>query len=186
MCVLYVEMLCASRFGLGWGHNVFIVACHMFMHFSCICTILFFFWYWFCLVLLYVSLSLSLSFYLVSLRMAPKRKSTPSRNPFRSGASSFSLPVDSTPSHVRFRDEKSRQDFSENFSWRDIHLEHQVVLSDFFNIDLPTVIYSRGWKSLYGIPITCPSVIIHEFYSNMHEFNTSVPYFFSLTFEVHA
>ena len=126
-----------------------------------------------------LSLSLSLSFYLVSLRMAPKRKSTPSRNPFRSGASSFSLPVDSTPSHVWFHDEKAHMDFLENFSWCDIHLERQVVLLDFFNIDLPTVIYSRGWKSLYGIPITCPSVIIHEFYSNMHEFDYFVPYFFT-------
>ena len=74
MCVLYVEMLCASRFGLGWAHNVFIVACHMFMHFSCICTILFFFWYWFCLVLLYVSLSLSLSLFQMVCAWLPSAK----------------------------------------------------------------------------------------------------------------
>ena len=56
-------------------------------------------------------------------------------------------------------------------------MEHQVVLSDFSNIDLPTVIYSRGWESLYGIPVTCPFVIIQDFYSNMHRFDYSVPHF---------
>ena len=29
------------------------------------------------------------------------------------------------------------------------------------------------------IPVTCPSVIIQEFYSNIHGFDTSVPQFFS-------
>ena len=153
------------------------------IHFSCIRTFLFYLFdincVWFFSACLSLSLSLSLSLYLVSLRMAPKCKSTPSRNPFRSGASSFFLPVDSTPSHVQFRDEKACTDFLENFSWRDIHLERQVVLSDFFNIDLPTVIYSRGWKSLCGISVTYPSMIIHEFYSNMHEFDYFVPYFFT-------
>ena len=42
MCVFYVEILCAGRIGLGWAHDVFIVACHMFMHFSCIRTSLFY------------------------------------------------------------------------------------------------------------------------------------------------
>ena len=28
-------------------------------------------------------------------------------------------------------------------------------------------------------PITCPSVIIQEFYSNMHGFDTFIPHFFS-------
>ena len=89
-----------------------------------------------------LSLSLSLSLFLsVSLRMAPKRKSAPSQNPLCSGAASSSDPT--SPS-VRFRDDKACQDFSENFSRRSIHSEHQVILSDFFDIDLPTVIYSRG------------------------------------------
>ena len=43
---------------------------------------------------------LSLLFTLVE-SMAPKRKSTSSQNPIRSGASSSSDP---TPSHIRFRD----------------------------------------------------------------------------------
>ena len=30
---------------------------------------------------------------------------------------------------------------------------------------------------MYGIPIICPSLIIQEFYSNMHGFDTSVPHF---------
>ena len=48
---------------------------------------------------------------------------------------------------------------------------------DFFDIDLPTVIYSRGWESLCDISVTCPSVLIQEFYSNMHGFDFSVPLF---------
>ena len=35
-CILYVCLLCAllctGRFGLGWAHDEFIFACHMFMH----------------------------------------------------------------------------------------------------------------------------------------------------------
>ena len=127
------------------------------------------------LVLFCVFLFLSLSF--ISCSMAPKRKSTLSRNPLRSEASSSSSPSDSTPSHIRFHDDKARKDFSENFSWWGIHSKCQVVLSEFSDTDLPTVIYSRGWESLCGIPVTCPSVIIQEFYSNMHRFNYIVPHF---------
>ena len=111
-----------------------------------------------CLVLFFLSLFPSLSF--ISCSMAPKQKSTPSRNPLHSRASSSSSPSDSTPSYVRFRDDKARKDFSENFARRGIHSESQVVLLDFFDNDLPTIIYNRGWKSLCGIPITCPFVII--------------------------
>ena len=89
-----------------------------------------------------VSLSLSLFLALV-YSVASKHKFAPSRNPLRSRASSS----DSTPSHVRFRDEKAKLDFSENFSWYGIHLERQVVLLDFFDTNLSTVIYSRGWES---------------------------------------
>ena len=123
--------------------------------------------------LLLVSLSL---FLLVSLRMTPKHKSIPSRNPLCSRAASSSNP---TPSSVRFRDDKAYQDFSENFSRRGIHSECQVVLSNFSDTDLPIVIYSRGWESLCDISITCTSVIIQEFYSNMHGFDYFVPYFSS-------
>ena len=49
------------------------------------------------LVLFYVFLSLPFSF--VSCSMAPKRKSTPSQNPLRFGASSSS---DTTLSHLQF------------------------------------------------------------------------------------
>ena len=109
-----------------------------------------------------LSLSLSLSL-LISLLMAPKkRKYTPSQNPLRSRASSSSS-VDPTPSHVKFRDNKARKHFSENFSRWDIHSERQVVLSNFSNTDLPTVIYSRSWEPFYDILVTCPSVIIQKF-----------------------
>ena len=124
-------------------------------------------------------LPLFLSFFpsYVSCVMASKRKSILSRNPLHIGASSSSSPFDPTPSHVRFCDEKAKLDFLENFSQRGIHSERQVVLSDFSDTDLPTVIHSRGWESLYGISVTCLSVIIQEFYSNMKEFDYSIPLF---------
>ena len=90
-----------------------------------------------------LSLSLSLSMRL-ACSMAPKRKSTPSQNPFCSAAASSSPSVNSTPSHVQFCDEKARTDFSENFSRRDIHSECQVVLLNFSDTEVPTVIYKRG------------------------------------------
>ena len=64
MCDYYVETMCAGRFGLGWAHDVFTFACHMFIHFSCIHTnfvsIIFILNY--IGSFLCVSLSLSLSF----------------------------------------------------------------------------------------------------------------------------
>ena len=50
-------------------------------------------------------------------------------------------------------------------------------MADFADTDLPTVIHSRGWESLYDVPVTCPTVLIQEFYSNMHGFNFLVPLF---------
>ena len=106
--------------------------------------------------------------------MAPKHKSAPSRNPLRSGASSSSDP---TPSNIRFRDEDARKAFLENFSRRGVHSERRVILADFADTDLPDVIHSRGWESLCGVPVTCPLVLIQEFYSNMHGIDSSVPLF---------
>ena len=77
--------------------------------------------------------------------MTPKCKSTLARNPLRSGASSSFDPSLST---VRFRDDDAFKAFSENFSRRGIHSECQVVLSDFADTDLPSVIHSRGWETL--------------------------------------
>ena len=106
--------------------------------------------------------------------MAPKCKSTPSRNPFRSGASTLSDP---TPSSIQFRDEGARKAFLENFSRRGIHSERQVILVDSVNTELPTVVHSQDWESLCDVPVTCPSVLIQEFYSNMHGFDYLVPHF---------
>ena len=111
----------------------------------------------------------------VSAPMAPKLKSAPSQNPLRSRAStSFSNP---TPSSIRFHDEDVRKDFSKNFSRRGVHSERQVILADFTDINLPDVIHSRGWESLCDLLVTCPSVLIQEFYSNMHELDSSIPLF---------
>ena len=108
--------------------------------------------------------------------MAPKRKSTPAQNSLRSGASSSSDP---SPSTVQFHDDDAFKAFSKNFSRRGIHSECQVILSDFADTDLPSVIHSRGWESLCDVSITCPIVLIQEFYSNTHGIDCSVPLFFT-------
>ena len=87
------------------------------------------------------SLFLPLFLFTLVVSMASKRKSTPTWNPFRSGASSSSDP---SPSNVWFRDDDAFKAFSENFSRRGIHSERQVILSDFADTDLPSVIHSRG------------------------------------------
>ena len=110
------------------------------------------------------------------MSMAPKHKSTPARNPLRFGASFSSDP---TLSHIRFRDDDAFKAFSENFSRRGIHSERQVILMDFADTDLPSVIHSRGWESLCDVPVNCPLVLIQEFYSNMHGIDRSVPFFFT-------
>ena len=74
------------------------------------------------------------------MSMAPKRKSTPARNPFHSGASSS---FDPSPSTVQLHDDDTFKAFLENFSRQGIHLERQVLLSDFTDTDLPSVIHSR-------------------------------------------
>ena len=84
---------------------------------------------------------------------------------------------DPTPSSIRFHDEDARKDFSENFSRRGVHLERRVSFADFADTDLPHVNHSRGWELLCDVPITCPSVLIQEFYSNKHGIDSSVPLF---------
>ena len=167
---------CASKIGLGWAHDAISFAYHMFMHSPCIRTLFsIYFLYLNCFgTFLIVSLSLPLFLFTLVMFMAPKRKSTPSQNPLCSGASSSSDP---TPSHLRFHDEDAWKDFSENFSQRGVHLKRRVILADFTDTDLPTVIHSRGWESLCNVPITCPSMLIQEFYSNMYGFDFSIPLF---------
>ena len=138
MCAM---CLCADRFGLGWAHDAFCFACHMFMHFPCIRT--FFSIYLILLMLLgtfLIVFSFSPFFFLFTLvmSMAPKRKSTPARNPLRSDAS---LSSDLSPYNVWFRDDDAFKAFSKDFSRQGIHSECQVILSDFANTDLPSVIH---------------------------------------------
>ena len=128
-----LQWLCAVRFGLGWAHDVFKFACHMFMHTYLQVSIFLYILSCWCFSDC-LSLSPSISLSCVSCFMAPKHKSTPSQNPLHSGAFSSSDP---TPSHVRFRDEKARKDVSEKFSRRGIHLERQVILLDFMILTYP-------------------------------------------------
>ena len=104
-----------------------------------------------------VFLSLPLFLFTLVVSMAPKRKSTPARNPLHSGASSSS---NSDPLSLRFHDDDAHKAFSENFSRRGVHLERQVILADFANINLPTVIHSWEWESLCNVLITCPFMLI--------------------------
>ena len=52
-----------------------------------------------------------------------------------------------------------------------------MILLDFYDTTLPTIIHNQGWESLCEIPMSCPTVIIQEFYSKMHGFDTSIPQF---------
>ena len=65
-------------------------------------------------------LSLPLFLFTLVVFMAPKRKSTPARNPLHFGAS---LSFDPSPSNFQFRDDDAFKAFSENFSKQGIHSE---------------------------------------------------------------
>ena len=80
-----------------------------------------------------------------------------SQNLLHSGASSSS---DSTPLSSWFRDDDAHKAFSENLFRQGIHLERQVILSDFADVDIPSVIHSRGWESLCDVLVACPLVLI--------------------------
>ena len=121
----------------------------MFRHSPCIRTL-------FSIYLLYlncfgtfliVSLSLPLFLFTLVVSMAPKCKSTPSRNPLRFGALSSSDP---TP-YIRFHDEDARKDFSENFSRWGVHSECWVILADFVDIDLP-ILWRPSHSSIFADP----------------------------------
>ena len=145
----------------------------MFIHFSCIRISFLFVLFVFYVVMCSLSLSLSLS--LLDYAMSPKaRKSTMAWNSLGSGSSS-SYPIPFL--HVWFRDEKAQNDFLENFQKRSVHLERQVILSDFFDTLLPSVIRTQGYESLLERPMRCPMVFIQEFYSNIHGIDTSVSRF---------
>ena len=155
--VLHVTCSCISHAHVPSFH---------YMRYCCCCLGLFWLFFFF----------LPLFLFTLVMSMAPKHKSTPAQSPLHFGASSSSDP---SPSNIRFHDDDAFKAFSENFSRQGIHSECQVVLSDFADTDLPFVIHSRGWKSLCDVPVTCPLVLIQDFYSNMHGIDRSVPLFFT-------
>ena len=148
------------------------------MHFPCIRTLFsIYLLYLNCLRLFWLSfLSPPLFLFTLVVSMAPKRKSTPAWNPLHSGAS---LSFDSAPLSLWFRHDDAHKAFLENFSRWGVHLECQVIMADFVDTDLSTVIQSQEWESLCDLLVTCPLVLIQEFYSNMHEIDCSVPLFFT-------
>ena len=60
MCDIYVVLLCAGRFGLGWAHDVFKFARHMLMHFHAYVPSFSYILIYSVLVLFWLFLSLSL------------------------------------------------------------------------------------------------------------------------------
>ena len=167
MCAI---CLCADRFGLGWAHDAICFTCHTYSLFNILVI------FELLGIFLIVFLFLPLFLFTLVVFMAPKHKSTSAWNPLHSGASSSS---DSTPISLRFHDDDAYKAFSENFSRRGVHLEYQVIMADFADTDLSTVIQSQEWESLCDVPVTCPLVLIQEFYSNMHEIDCSVPFIFT-------
>ena len=147
---------------------------YLFLHVTCSCI---FHAYVFSLFFLFCSVgdvfSLFLPFSLSDrLRMTPKRKSTPTWN-LLSSESSSSNPTSLL--HIWFHDVKAQQDFLENFQRCGVHSKRHIILSNFSDISLPGVIWTRGWESLCEILLRYLIVFIQEFYSNMHDINTSVP-----------
>ena len=144
--------------------------------FSCICTFNSLYFDIHCAVGTFLIVSFSFHLLLVTLvvSMAPKHKSTLDRNPLHFGASSSS---NHAPFSLRFCNNDTCKAFSKDFSWRGIHSERRVVLGQFADTDLPTVIHSQEWDFLCDEPVTCPLILIQEFYSNMHGINHSVPHF---------
>ena len=86
---------------------------------------------------------------------------------------------DSAPLSLWFHDDDAHKAFLENFSRRGVHSKRQVILVDFADTNLPTVIHSREWESLCDVLITCPLMLMQEFYSNMHGIDCLVPLFFT-------
>ena len=108
--------------GLDWAKPMILFILHV--TYSCISHAYVFSFQYICYIwnvlgLFWFSISLPLFLFTLVVSMAPKRKSTPSRNPLHSRASTSSDP---TPSHIWFRDEDARKAFSENFSRWGIHL----------------------------------------------------------------
>ena len=161
-----------SAIRLDWvsTHDAVSLARNMFMHYHALLVVFIISCVLSSTMILCLS-SLSLSF---SLLVMALKKSIPSKNPILRGSSSSS----STPSNsIQFCDEKACDDFFENFSNQVIHLECQVILSNFPDTPLPDAFSSQGWASLCEKPSRCPDVFIQEFYSNMHAIDIFVPRF---------
>ena len=171
-CILDMWLLCWNDcvlIGLDWVEPMMFLLLHItcsciFMHtyltlyiFLCIdCD-----WCFFACI----SLSFLLS---VSCSMEPKRKSTPSWNPLHSGASSS---FDPTPSHVRFRDVNPNRTSLRTFLDEAFIQNAKSFYWTFPTLTYPLSFIVGGWESLCDVLVTCPWVLIQEFYSNMHGFD---------------
>ena len=73
-----------------------------------------------------------------------------------------------------------RRTFVDEVFIRNAKLSYQI-----FPILTYPLSFTVRWESLCDIPVTCPSVIIQEFYSNVLRIDTSVPHFFSRIRDTH-
>ena len=118
-CVITM-LKCYVLVGLDWAKPMMFLILHV----TCSCSFHAYVPSFFSILMLicvgaFLRVSLSPSLFLsISYSMAPKRKSTMSQNLLCFGASSSSSLANSTPSHVRFHDDKARKDF-----WRTFHNE---------------------------------------------------------------
>ena len=171
-----LNCLCASRFGLGWAHDVTLLCTSHIHAFSSICTLHLVYFYIFELFGAFLIVSffpLPLLFMLVHQWHQIVNLLCP-RSLYVLGPPLSSNP---TPSSIQLRDGDAQKDFSKNVSRWGVHSECRVIMANFANTDLPDVIHSRGWESLCDVLVTCPSVLIPEFYFNMHKIDSSVPLF---------
>ena len=174
--------LCARRIGLGWAHNTFYIAYHMFMHFPCIRPL-------FLIYLLYLNyfgtfwLSLSLSPSLsICVSLCLWHLNASLLRPRTLFVLGHPLPL-ILLHHIfsfmmRMPERLSRRTFLNEAFILNAKSSWRTSLT-------PNVIHSRGWESLCDVLVICPSVLIQKFYSNMHGLDSSVPFFHTRVWGTH-
>ena len=131
---------------------------------------------------LIVFLSLPLFMFTTVVSMAPKRKSTPARNPLHSSASSSS---DFAPLSLWFRDDDAHKAFLKKFSRRGVHSEHQVIWRTSATLTFPLSFTVRNGSHC----VMSRSLVLSCLFKSFTPTCTGliIQYLsFSLAFEVHA
>ena len=128
-----------------------------------------------CLVIFYVSLFLPLSFFRLVVSCHLNENPLRPRILFVLGYILFlTLHLFMYGSLMIKLERTFRRTFVDEVFIRNAKLSYHI-----FPILTYLLSFTVRWESLCDIPVTCPSVIIQEFYSNIHGFDTFVPHFFS-------